>query len=244
VDGVAAVTVGGLLGNRVIYKQLRDGHRTGFEPVLLAASLKARAGEIVLEVGTGAGAALLCLGARVPEVRGIGVERDPALVTLANENFNINGLKNFSTVEGDAIALPFAAQSFDHVLANPPWFGADSTASPDARRDLAHRAAPELLAGWIAELTRVVKPKGCVNLILPAASFAQAAPALRAGKCGGITLLPLWPRAGVAAKIVIIMARKASRAEDSVLPGLVLHDANGLTREAQVILRDGGVLNQ
>jgi tRNA1Val (adenine37-N6)-methyltransferase len=239
---MAAVTAGGLLGNRLIYKQLAEGHRSGFEPVLLAAAVPTRPGETVLEAGTGAGAALLCLAARVPGVRGVGVERVAALVALANENFKLNELYHLSAVQADAAALPFAAQSFDHVLANPPWFGGADTASPDAARDLAHRATPGLLEGWIAELGRVVRPKGSVSLILPAGSFATAATGLRAQKCGGVTLLPLWPRAGQGAKMVILTARKASRAGDKILPGLMLHDEAGITPAAQAVLRDGAAL--
>lgn len=236
---MASVTAGGLLGNRIVYKQLQDGHRSGFEPVLLAAMVPAQAGERVLEAGCGAGAALLCLGARVPGLRGLGVERDPALAALAQENFKINGLEDFSAIVSDAAALPFPAQSFDHVLANPPWFSARGTASPDALRDAAHRARPGLLEAWIAELGRVVRPKGSISLILPAAQFAVAGTALHAQKCGAVTLLPLWPRAGLAAKMVICTAIKASRAADAVRPGLVLHDEAGITAAAQAILRDG-----
>jgi tRNA1(Val) A37 N6-methylase TrmN6 len=239
---MAAVTEGGLLGNRLAYKQLQDGHRSGFEPVLLAACVPARRGELVLEAGTGAGAALLCLGARVPGLRGIGVERHAALVEISNENFKINKLGEFSAVHADATALPFASQSFDHVLANPPWFGVAGTASPDAKRDLAHRASPGLLARWIDELGRVVRPKGSISLIIPASSFAEAASQLRAQKCGAVTLLPLWPRAGLAAKMVILTGIKASRAGDMVLPGLVLHDEQGITPAAQAVLRDGAAL--
>ena len=241
---MAGETVGGLLGNRLIYKQLLSGHRSGFEPVLLAACVKARASETVLEAGTGAGAALLCLAARLPCVRGIGVERDKALVALANENFKINGLDSISAIQGDATALPFAPQSFDHVMANPPWFGTQSTASPDAARDFAHRATPDGLAGWITELGRVVKPKGSISLILPAASFAEAVSLLRAQKFGGISLLPLWPRAGLAAKMIICTGIKASRAASKILPGLVLHDEHGITPAAQAILRAGAALYQ
>ena len=239
---MAAVTEGGLLGNRLIYKQLAAGHRSGFEPVLLAACVKARPGDAVLEAGTGAGAALLCLAARVPDIRGIGIERAAKLAALANENFKINGFLGLSALQGDAAALPFAAQSFDHVLANPPWFNMADTASPDAARDLAHRTTEGLLPAWIAELGRVVRPQGSVSLILPAASFSQAAAALRAQKCGGVTLLPLWPRAGQAAKMVILTARKASRAGDKILPGLMLHDSAGITPAAQEVLRDGACL--
>lgn len=238
---MAAVTDGGLLGNRMIYRQLAGGHRSGFEPVLLAAAVRAGPGALVLEVGTGAGAALLCLGARVPGVRGVGVERVAPLVALANENFKLNGL-DMAALRADAAALPFAAQSFDHALANPPWFGVADTASPDAARDLARRATPALLGSWLGELGRVVKPRGSLSLILPAAGFAAAAAGLAAAKCGAITLVPLWPRAGAAAKMVIVTAVKASRAAAAVHPGLVLHDEQGITAAAQEILRGGVAL--
>jgi tRNA1(Val) A37 N6-methylase TrmN6 len=55
-------------------------------------------------------------------------------------------------------------------------------------------------------------------------------------------LLPLWPHEGEPAKLVIISARRGSKAPDTVLPGLVLHDANGITPAANAILRDGAVL--
>ena len=60
---------GCLLDGRVRYAQPAsgsDGYRTGIEPVLLAASIPAQAGQRVLEAGVGAGAGLICLAARVP----------------------------------------------------------------------------------------------------------------------------------------------------------------------------------
>jgi tRNA1(Val) A37 N6-methylase TrmN6 len=237
------ISTGGLLGGRVIYKQLRDGHRSGFEPVLLAASVPAKPGEIVLEAGTGAGAALLCLGARVKGVRGIGVERDATLANLSNINFKLNDLRELFTIQGDASALPFRPDSFHHVLANPPWFGARSTASPDAKRALAHHASPELLPRWIAELARVLRAKGGICLVLPASSFAMAAAALRTSGCGGVTLIPLWPRAGLAAKMIILTACKGSKSPDAVHPGLVLHDEGGITEAADEILRGGHMIS-
>lgn len=236
---MAEFTTGGLLGGRVTYRQFSTGHRTGFEPVLLAASVPAKPGELVLEAGTGAGAALLCLAARVPGVIGVGIEVDGALARLANENFKLNNLSNIFCLQGDARQMPFDPQKFDHVLANPPWFDEKSTASPDQKRALAHQAGPKLLGEWIASLTTMLRTKGSISMILPAASFAQAAAQLCAQGCGGITLLPLWPRAGLAAKIVIISARKGAKSPDCVLPGLVLHDDAGITAAAQAILRDG-----
>ncbi|MEL6264223.1 MAG: methyltransferase, partial [Pseudomonadota bacterium] len=55
-----------LLGGRVGLTQPRQGYRAATDPVLLAAAVPAAAGETVLELGIGAGAAVLCLAARVP----------------------------------------------------------------------------------------------------------------------------------------------------------------------------------
>ncbi len=232
---------GSLLDGRVSYKQLASGHRTGFEPVLLAASVPARAGEWVLEAGTGAGAAVLCLAARVPGVRAVGLEVCARLTALADENFKTNGFGGCFAVRGDAARPPFGPV-FHHVMANPPWFDAAGTAPPDARRALAHMAPAGLLEAWARRLAGCLRPRGRLTLILPASLLAPAAAALRAARCGGMSVLPLWPRAGVAAKTIIISAVLGSRAPDSLQPGLVLHEAAGITPAAEAVLRDGAAL--
>src|SRR6516225_6201355 len=73
------LTHGHLLDGRVRYAQPRRGFRSGIEPVLLAAAIPAVPVSRILEGGSGAGAALLCLAARVAGVQGLGIEQDPTL---------------------------------------------------------------------------------------------------------------------------------------------------------------------
>ena len=235
-------TAGTLLGGRITYQQRRDGHRTGFEPVLLAAGIAARPGERVLEGGTGAGAGLLCLAARVPGILGVGLEREASLAQLANINFKNNRLDGVFCVQGDVETPPLRRESFDHVFANPPWFGDTSTLPPDGLRALAHHAGANLLGDWITALAAMLRPRGSLTLILPAAAFAQGAAALRLGGCAGVTLFPLWPRSGQKAKMLILSARRGVKSPDRVLPGLMLHDEAGITAAAQAVLRDGHAL--
>ena len=61
-----------ILGGRVLLRQPAQGYRVAIDPVLLAAAAPARAGDLVLDVGCGVGAAALCLAARVPGVRAVG----------------------------------------------------------------------------------------------------------------------------------------------------------------------------
>ncbi len=238
---MSETTDGTLLGGRLKYRQFVKGHRSGFEPVLLAAAVPAKPGQRVLEAGCGAGAALLCLGWRVPGVAGVGLEIDPALAGLANENFRDNGLDGFSCIAGDAARPGFGA-AFDHVMANPPWHDAAGTNSPDEKRALAHHAGREVLAAWIAGMAGCLKPRGTMSLILPAGSFAEAARLMQAAGCGAVALLPLWPRAGLAAKMVIMSGVRGGAGPDRVLPGLVLHDEAGIAAEADAVLRGGKAL--
>ena len=84
-------SAGTLLDGRLHHAQPTAGHRTALEPVLLAAAIPARPGERVLEGGTGSGAALLCLAARVAGLYAVGIERDAAMAALARDNMAANG---------------------------------------------------------------------------------------------------------------------------------------------------------
>jgi tRNA1(Val) A37 N6-methylase TrmN6 len=239
-------TEGWLLGGRVHHAQFRNGHRTGLEPVLLAAAVPAQPGERVLEGGTGSGAALLCLAARVPGLSAVGLERDPALATLARANAAANGFADLSVLATD-ITAPWPgdtpdARAFDHALANPPWHGS-GTASPDAAREAAKRATPDVFAVWAARLASPLRPGGTLTLVASTGSLPACLDALRGAGCGSLALLPLWPRPEKPAKLVLLQGVKGGRGACRVLAGLVLHTGDGgFTPAANAVLRDGAAL--
>lgn len=229
---------GHLLAGRLRYAQPSAGFRSGIEPVLLAAAVPAAPGARVLEAGCGAGAATLCLRARIPGLAALAVERDPAMAAVARGNLAANPDGGPAlVVVGDAAAPP--AAGVDHAFANPPWHPAAGTRSPSAGRDAAKRAAPGIAAAWVSGLAGALRPGGSLTLIVPAARLPAWLAALTEGGCGGARLLPLWPRAGRAAKLVLIQGRRGGRGDCAVLPGLVLHGEAGFTPAADAILRGG-----
>ena len=231
---------GTLLDGRVCYVQSSKGHRTGIEPVLLAAFVPARAGERLVEAGTGAGAGLLCIAARVRCIEGIGIEADADLAALARANFKANGFTSCRAERARLPALPNGLSKVSHVFANPPWNDPSGTTSPDALRRLARRREPGLIATWATSLATLLIQGGTISMIVPAALHVETAEAVARAGCGGTTLFPLWPRSGTAAKLVMIQGRRGSRAAARVLPGLVLHGADGkFTGAATAILRGG-----
>ena len=238
----ALTSHGHLLGGRVSYTQPAEGYRSGIEPVLLAAAVPARLGERVLEGGAGAGAALLCLAARVPGLHGVGVEREAVLVTLAEQNAIANRQPDVRFIGADMATFSDVGW-FDHAMANPPYHAPAGTASPVPARQAAKRGHPGLVAMWAAVLARHLRPRGTLTFILASAILPAAMTALADADCPPVALLPLWPKSGRPAKLVLLQGAKGSRSPLRVLPGLVLHEPDGaFTPQAEAILRHGQVL--
>jgi tRNA1(Val) A37 N6-methylase TrmN6 len=98
------------------------------------------------------------------------------------------------------------------------------------------------LERWVRFMARMTAPGGEAMLIHKADALARVLAAF-AGRFGGLKVLPLLPRAGAAAHRVIVQGVKGSRAPLELLPGFVLHEADGqFTAAAQDILRRGGAL--
>lgn len=239
-----------LLGGRVRLVQPLSGYRAATDPVLLAASVPARPAESVLELGIGAGAATLCLAARVPGLLHAGLEIEPLYLGLAARNAALNGVE-VELFAGDVAAPPAAlrACSFDHVILNPPYHPPPSPASPVAHRDRAHREGDAGLDEWIAAALARARPRGRIAIIHRAERLSGILGAL-AGRAGAVEILPLAARAGRDAGRVIVRARKGVRTPLRLLAPLVLHegpahvaDQDDFTARARAILREGRAID-
>jgi tRNA1(Val) A37 N6-methylase TrmN6 len=222
------MTAESFLGGRVMIVQ--GGLRAGLDAVMLAAAIPARAGQSALELGSGSGVASLCLAART-KAHVSGIEIDAALASLANENAKTNGTPT-DFFAGDIFDPPQQLRrDFDHVFCNPPFHeGEGSIALHDNGK----------LGDWLTTGLKRTVSNGSFTTIIRADRLSEALAAL---PTGGVSVFPLWPKEGVPAKRVILRVWKSSRAPLVLLPGLILHRADGAnTPEAEAILRDGASL--
>ena len=236
------------LDGRLRIRQPRRGYRAGMDPVLLAASVDARAGARVLELGCGVGVALLCLAHRVPGLKATGLELQPELADLARANAAANALEAH-IVDGDVALLPpeLRAQSFDHVMANPPYFErAHGSTARDAGRETG-RGEGIALSLWVDAAIRRLAPGGRFWMIQRTARVPDILAACD-NRIGDVMLLPLAGRQGRDPETAIISAKKGARGAFRRMSPVVLHmgdahaDGDRHSDVARSVLRDGKAL--
>ena len=242
------LTQDAFLGGRLLLWQPEEGYRAGVDPVLLAAACPARRGESVLELGCGVGAASLCLGARVPGLRLVGVERQPRMAELARRNAQETQTEiEFLTADLADLPADLRQRSFDHVIANPPYFlRTESLASDHAAREAAMGEDTPLNV-WLSVAARRLVPRGWLTVIHRPDRLGDLLSGL--GTLGSIHIQPLVPRAGRDAALILVRARKGGRAPLRLHAPVVLHagpthlrDGEDYTPEIHAVLRDAAPL--
>ncbi|MFC3613090.1 tRNA1(Val) (adenine(37)-N6)-methyltransferase [Lutimaribacter marinistellae] len=246
---VEELSLDAFLGGRLQLWQPRRGYRAGVDPVLLAASVPARTGQAVLELGCGAGAAFLALGARVPGLSLVGLELQPAYADLACRNMLENGVDG-QVIEGDLSAPPaeFRQLQVHHVIANPPYYRADahSPSHDPGRRTALREETP--LADWVDVAARRLVHGGHLHMIQKADRLPDMLSAIDA-RLGAVEVLPLSARPSRSAELVILRARKGGKTPFRLHAPLILHEGDRHERDAEhyrpairAVLRDGAAL--
>lgn len=239
-------TEDGFLGGRLTMRQPASGYRAGIEPVFLAASIDAKPLDRVLELGCGVGVALACLASRVADLRLAGIEVHQGLSELAKENMSLNNI-DARIFKADIRNLPreLLDESFDHILANPPFFSKSSgtLAREDSRKS--GRVEDAELPVWIETAVRRLAPRGHFSIIQRTAKLRIILASLD-NRMGDICVRPLVGRVGQEAEHIIVSARKGAKGGVRLLSPFVLHegkhhdgDRDSYTSAAKAILRDG-----
>ena len=232
-----------LLNGRVRLIQPQAGYRAAIDPVLLAAVTAVQPGDRVLDVGTGTGAAALCLAVRVPGAAVVGLERRAEAADFARRNAALNGLEDRVTVlDGDLLAPPpeLVPGTFDRVTMNPPYLRAGAASlPPDPWKAAANVEGEAGLADWVRFAAAMLKPRGALTMVHRADRVDEILAALYGARFGSLLLVPLWPKPGEEARRILLAARKGGRSPARFTAGLVLHDPDGTySAKAQRILRD------
>ena len=224
-----------LLGGRLHLHQAETGHRAGTDAILLAAAVPRDAQGLLIDAGSGSGAAGLAAAMSRPELRLLLVDREPEAVALAARNLALNGLETRGEarmadllVAKSRRAADIADGSGAFVISNPPFLDpGQGRRSPDEGRARAHVFdEADGLERWVRACTALCAPHGEIILIHRADRLAGLLDALK-GRAGAVAVTPVHARPDGDAIRVLLRARKGSRAPLRLRPPLVLHEADG-----------------
>jgi tRNA1(Val) A37 N6-methylase TrmN6 len=236
---IEAVTRDAFLGGLLLLEQPSEGHRAGTDAVLLAAASLPLPGQAVFDLGAGVGSAGLAVALRAPGVTLTLVEIDAATAELARRNVVANGLEErVRVVVADvaSAAPPLQAGQADLVMMNPPFHPAGTVRpSPLPGRSRAHQIDEGGDTVWMRRAASLLRPGGFIVVIHRADALMRLLRETE-GRFGDVRIIPVMPRAGAAASRILLRGKKGSRAPLSILPPLVLHEADGsFTPPAQAL---------
>jgi tRNA1(Val) A37 N6-methylase TrmN6 len=253
--GLVTASTDAFVGGRMTAIQPVAGHhRAGLEAVLLAAAVDANFAGTLIDLGAGTGVAGMAVAARCREARVMLAERDVTAAECASAALALPANRAFagrvSVIAVDALdpaareAAGLEPASVEAVMMNPPFHDAEAGTAPPAKARAAAYVLEAGLEPWFRAAASLLKPRGALAVIFRADRL-DALLAACGRRFGAATILPIGPRAGMAATRVILAARKGSRAPLRLLPPFTLHaEAGGaFLPEAEALLRDGASLS-
>ncbi len=235
-------TVDAFYSGRIKVYQPKQGFRAGTDSLLLASALDCRTTGEALEMGCGAGGALLTAAHRLTRARLVGLEIDPAMAALAQRGVQANGFEDrVDIIEANANSLPEAWQNrFDLVFSNPPFFELGTIQAPGTGKEAAYLESVTL-KDWINAMLFALRPKGTFVMVHRAADLARVLSIIER-QTGEITVLPVHSYPGAEAKRVLVRARKGLRSGPMRLlePRYLYHEKGGERRGWTLAMqRDG-----
>lgn len=149
--------------------QKTDGFCFGMDAVLLSGFAYAKAGEKVLDLGTGTGILPLLLSAKTEGEHFTGLEIQTEIAEMAGRSVGLNHLEEkIDIVHGDIkeASRIFGAASFDVVTTNPPYMNdSHGLKNPTEVKSISRHEVLCTLEDVVREGARVLKPGGRMFMV-------------------------------------------------------------------------------
>jgi tRNA1Val (adenine37-N6)-methyltransferase len=234
-------TCDSILGGRIRVIQPRKGYRFSVDALLVARFVRVRARDRVLELGAGSGVVSMCVAALYGPREVVALEMEPALVAMARRGAELNGLGSMRAIAADLRERRIqgiAANSFDLVIANPPYRAvATGRQSPIPARRVARSEAEGTLEDFVSAAGRYARHRGSAAFVFLAERSAELLATMRAHRLEPKRIRFVHPRADRAATAVLVEARKGGGTGVEVEPPLILYARERVyTDEARAML--------
>lgn len=215
--------------------QGEGGYRFSIDPVLLTGFAEVRREDTVLDLGTGCAIIPLLLAHRSRGSKIIGVEIQPGIADRARRSVELNGYTDkIEIIEADLRCHRqlFSPQSFDAVLANPPYRQADSgRQAPDSERAGARHELAGGLEDFLQAASYCMGDGGRFYIVFLAGRLTDLLSQMRRFRIEPKRLRCVHGRRDDPARMVLVEGRKGGRPGLDVGPPLFVFDENGYSQE-------------
>lgn len=193
--------------------QSETGYRFSMDALLLADFVTIRAGDRVVDLGTGCGVISLILLSSRPVELVWGLEIQESLARQAARNVFLNGCsERMAVVRGDLRHLPFSGSCANVVVCNPPYRKARSgRINPDPQRAIARHELTARLGEIVKAASFLLKSRGRFAAVYPAERLVDLFGQLRRVNLEPkrLRMVHASPRSG--AKLVLVEAAAGAK---------------------------------
>lgn len=231
-----------LFAGELLCAQPVEGYRFSIDSVLAAQFVLPKAGQRLLDLGCGSGIIGLILAYRVPDLVVHGLELQPPLAALAQNNIEANGYgAKMKILQGDVgrIAEVVRAETYDQVVCNPPYGPPNGgRINRHAQAAVARHELSGTLEGFVRAAAYAVRNRGRVVFVYPARRGADLITLLARHRLTPKRLQPIYSSPGPgSARLLLIEAVKNGGEQFEVLaPFYIYQQQNGAYSEAMQAL--------
>jgi tRNA1Val (adenine37-N6)-methyltransferase len=227
----AALTRDTFFNGRLQVKQHRSGYRYSIDAVILAHRVRPKAEDRVLDLGTGCGIIPMVAACRFPNALYYGVEIQPELAAIADENVRDNRLsekiriihQDLKTLKQNQFPAPF-----DLVVCNPPYRRTSAgRINPNSQRAVARHEIETRLSDVVAAAGRLLKTAGKFIVIYSAERLTDLLSVMRSIHIEPKFLQCIHSRCGSEAKLILLEGIKSGNPGMKIAPPLLIYQADG-----------------
>jgi tRNA1Val (adenine37-N6)-methyltransferase len=216
---------------KIKVKQSRAGYRFSIDSVLLAFHAAPRAGDKVLDLGTGCGIISLIMAIREPDIRVFAVELQTELAGLAEANVRQNRLGNRIQVMHTDMRLLMPNMTggpADLIVCNPPYRRSGSgRINPAQQRAVARHEIKVSLIDILGTARRMLRTAGRFVVIYSVERTTDIISCMRSEQIEPKSMRMIHSTLNSEAKLVLIEGVKGARPGLKIPPPLIIYDDTG-----------------
>lgn len=229
--------------NELTLFQSKNGYRYNSDSLFLYwfISLFTCEGNI-LDIGCGCGILGLLIKRDFEQCSVDMIDIQEQNILISQKNAKINSL-HVNIDKCDFLDLK-EGNRYDILISNPPFYHDGLKKSENLQIAKSRYSENLPLMDFVEKSFKILKPKGYIYFCYDAKQLPSILSALKKGNFGTEDICFVYPKSQKKATLVLVRARKNSKALCNILPPFVVNDEFGYTKKAKEVFKKANTLSK